>query len=114
LELPRIKAPISAKLVFENEKFHSRSTGIFTFLPYIRKFGIDQVISNSLYPSTKAISKSSSILSFIALKLSNIKRYSDDDLWFMDRGLGLFAGLNVLPKSAWLSSYSSRVTKQIF
>ena len=28
----------------------------------------------------------------------------------MDRGLGLFAGLNVLPKSAWLSSYSSRVT----
>jgi hypothetical protein len=28
----------------------------------------------------------------------------------MDRGLGLFAGLNVLPKTAWLSSYSSRVT----
>jgi hypothetical protein len=113
LGLPKIKAPISAKLGFENEKFHSRSTGVFTFLPYIRKFGIDQIISNSLYPSTKVISKSSSILSFIALKLSNIKRYSDDDLWCMDRGLGLFAGLNVLPKSAWLSSYSSRVTKQM-
>ena len=27
----------------------------------------------------------------------------------MDRGLGLFAGLNVLPKNAWFSSYSSRV-----
>lgn len=113
LELPKIKAPVSAKLGFENEKFHSRSTGIFTFLPYIRKFGIDRAISNSLYPSTKTISKNSSILSFIALKLSNIKRYSDDDLWCMDRGLGLFAGLNVLPKSAWLSSYSSRVTKQM-
>ena len=28
----------------------------------------------------------------------------------MDRGLGLFAGLNVLPKAAWLSSYSDRTT----
>jgi hypothetical protein len=27
----------------------------------------------------------------------------------MDRGMGLFAGLNVLPKTAWFSSYSSRV-----
>jgi hypothetical protein len=55
----------------------------------------------------------SSILSFVGLKLSNVKRYSDDDLWCMDRGLGLFAGLNVLPKSAWLSSYSSRVTTEM-
>lgn len=113
LELPKIKAPIAAQLDFENEKFHSRSTGVLTFLPYIRKFGIDQAISSSLYPSTRTIGKSASILSFIALKLSNIKRYSDDDLWCMDRGLGLFAGLNVLPKSAWLSSYSSRVTKRM-
>jgi hypothetical protein len=31
----------------------------------------------------------------------------------MDRGMGLFAGLNVLPKTAWLSSYSSRVTTEM-
>jgi hypothetical protein len=55
----------------------------------------------------------SSILSFVALKLSDVKRYSDDDRWCMDRGLGLSADLNVLPKSAWLSSYSSRVTKEM-
>ena len=113
LELPKIKAPISNMLEFKNEKFHSRATGIFAFLPYIRKFGIDEAINNSLFPETKPISKISSILSFLALKLSNVKRYSDDDMWCMDRGLGLFAGLNVLPKSAWLSSYSSRVTKQM-
>jgi hypothetical protein len=29
----------------------------------------------------------------------------------MDRGIGLFAGLNVLPKAAWFSSYSSAVTR---
>jgi hypothetical protein len=29
----------------------------------------------------------------------------------MDRGLGWFAGLNVLPNGAWLSSYSSAVSR---
>ena len=113
LELPKIKAPISGTLEIIDEKFHSSSTGIFVFLPYIRKFGIDKAIGSSSYPETKTISNFSSILSFIALKLSDVKRYSDDDMWCMDRGLGLFAGLNVLPKSAWLSSYSSRVTKRM-
>ena len=113
LLLPKIKAPIAGMLDFRNEKFHSASTGIFAFLPFIKKYGIDKVITDSSYPSTKSIDKLSSILSFVAIKLSNVKRYSDDDMWCMDRGLGLFAGLNVLPKSAWLSSYSSRVTKDI-
>jgi hypothetical protein len=31
----------------------------------------------------------------------------------MDRGLGLFASLNVLPKAAWMSSYSHRVTRRM-
>jgi len=113
LELPKIKAPIAGTLEIKDEKFYSGSTGIFAFLPFIRKYGIDKVIDNSSYPGTKNINKFSSILSFIALKLSDVKRYSDDDMWCMDRGLGLFAGLNVLPKSAWLSSYSSRVTKEM-
>lgn len=30
----------------------------------------------------------------------------------MDRGLGLFAGLNVLPKSTWYSSYSSAIGRK--
>ena len=54
-----------------------------------------------------------SILSFLALKLSNIRRYTTDDLWCMDRGLGLFAGLNVLPKAAWFTSYSHRITREM-
>ena len=113
LALPKIEAPVSGMLEISDEKFHSNSTGIFAFLPYIRKFGIDQAITGSSYPQTKTINKLSSILSFLALKLSSFKRYSNDDLWCMDRGMGLFAGLNVLPKSAWLSSYSSRVTKDM-
>jgi hypothetical protein len=96
-----------------DEKFHSTATGLFAFLPVIRQYGLDRIIESSSYPATREINKMSSILSFVGLKLSSVKRYSDDDLWCMDRGLGLFAGLNVLPKSAWLSSYSSRVTTEM-
>jgi hypothetical protein len=52
-----------------------------------------------------------SVLAFVALKLSDARRYSADDLWCMDRGPGLFAGLNVLPKTASLSSYADRTTR---
>jgi hypothetical protein len=114
LELPKITAPVAGALdLLVEERFHSSATGIFTFLPLIRQYGLDEAIAASSYPGTKDIDKLSSILSFIALKLSDIRRYSDDDLWCMDRGMGLFAGLNVLPKSSWLSSYSSRVTKEM-
>ena len=113
LEVPKLVAAVSGNISFDCEKFFSNATGIFAFLPYIDKYGIDKIIYDSAYPETKSISRISSILSFVALKLSNVKRYSNDDLWCMDRGLGLFGGLNVLPKSSWLSSYSSRVTKDM-
>lgn len=113
LELPKVEAPVSAELSFDNERFTSPSAGLLCFLPYIAKYKIDKVIENSLYPETKQINRLSSIMGFIGLKLSNIRRYSSDDLWCMDRGLGLFAGLNVLPKNAWFSSYSDRVTKNM-
>jgi len=113
LELPSIKAPVAGKLDWEPEKFHSSNTGLFSFLPVIHQYGIHQLIERSDYPSTKGIGKMSSIMCFMALKLSGVKRYSHDDLWCMDRGIGLFAGLNVLPKTAWFSSYSSRVDAQM-
>jgi len=93
--------------------FSSNSLGLLCFWPYIKRFGIDKIINESGYPETTAISKFSSIMSFLALKLSNIRRYSADDLWCMDRGPGFFAGLNVLPKTGWFSSYSHRVTRQM-
>lgn len=108
----KIEAPRSIALEPEAQGFKT-NTGILTFLPYIRHYRLDEIIENSGFPQTKTISSLSSILSFLALKLSNVRRYSTDDIWCMDRGLGLFAGLNVLPKTAWFSSYSSRVTRQM-
>jgi len=106
-------APKSERLSFEPEKFSSQLAGILLFLPIIRSYGIDKLIEDSDYPQTAVINRLSSILSFLALKLSNIERYNMDDAWCMDRGMGLFAGLNILPKTAWFNSYSSGITRDM-
>ncbi len=110
----QLTAPTSNSLSYINEKFSTQhSIGLLGLLPYLRRYGIDQVILDSDYPETQTLNRLSSILSFVALKLSRIRRYGADDLWCMDRGLGLFAGLNVLPKTAWFSAYSYRVNRSM-
>lgn len=110
----QLVAPESAQLDFSQENFTAQnSLGLLCLFPYIERYGIDKLLEHSQYPATKVISTQSSLMSFMALKLSNVKRYSRDDVWCMDRGLGLFAGLNVLPKAAWMSSYSHRVTRRM-
>jgi len=110
----KLEAAQASLLDYEPEAFQTHnSAGLLCLLPIVRRFGLDSVIEQSLYPETKAIPKLNAILSFLALKLSNVRRYTSDDLWCMDRGLGLFAGLNVLPKAAWFTSYSHRVTRRM-
>ena len=108
-----VTAPKSQLLVDIQEEFNTQNAGILCFLPILKDYGIDKIIESSSYPGTKAVPTLQSILAFLALKLSNVRRYTADDLWCMDRGLGLFAGLNVLPKAAWYSSYSHRVTRDM-
>ena len=113
-DTPKITAPVAKQLSLPtNESFSTQLAGLLCVLPYIIRYGIHDAINASLYPQTSDINRLSSILSFVALKLSNVRRYSADDTWCMDRGMGLFAGLNVLPKAAWFSSYSSSVTRDM-
>ncbi|MEM9217090.1 MAG: transposase [Cyanobacteria bacterium P01_F01_bin.150] len=108
----QLNAPISQTLSYAPEEFSStHGIGILCLLPYLDHYGINTLITNSTYPETEQLNRVSSILSFVALKGSNIRRYSHDNGWCMDRGLGLFVGLNVLPKAAWCSSYSHRVIR---
>ncbi len=113
LDQIQVEAEKSIPLRFSPEAFKSSNAGILMFLAFIRYYRIDTVITRSGYPETSMIDKYSSVLCFLALKLANRRRYSSDDTWCMDRGMGLFAGLNVLPKTAWYTSYSDRVTSDM-
>ena len=110
---PRLRAPESVLLAPQaSEEFQSeRAAGMLCLLPWIRHYGLDSAIEQAGYPGTSCLPALQSVLAFVALKLSDVRRYSADDLWCMDRGPGLFAGLNVLPKTASLSSYADRTTR---
>ena len=113
----KIKAPKSKPVNWEQDNgktFHSeRGIGILPFLPLLSWLNVDQWIASASYPETSELNRVQSVLSFIALKLAGHSRYSQDDIWAMDRGFGLFSGLNVLPKDSTLSSYSYRTNRRM-
>src|SRR3990167_466786 len=88
-----------------------RAAGVLVFLPLLESMGIIKAIKDSKFPQTSQLSSVQMVLSFLALKLIGNTRWSHDSVWNMDRVLGLFAGLNVLPKATTLSSYSYRVQR---
>jgi transposase len=83
--------------------------GIFLFMPLIEQLRLPQVVEKASLPGSKQIPSLQYFLSFLALKLIGKERLSQiNDLSF-DRGMGLFAGLNVLPKCTAASDYSYRL-----
>ena len=83
--------------------------GIFLFAPLIERLGLPEVVSQASLPGSKQIPPLQYLLSFLALKLIGKERLSQvNDLSF-DQGMGLFAGLNVLPKCTAISDYSYRL-----
>jgi hypothetical protein len=109
----KITAPKSQKLESVETEFSTNNAGLLCLLAYLQQYGIDKVIENSNFPATSVIGRQSAIYCFIALKASNVRRYSIDDIWCMDRGMGAFANLNNLPKAGWFTSYSDRVTRDM-
>jgi len=81
------------------------------FLPLIEQLGIVRAIRDAGFARTSVLSDVASVMSFLALKLLGNERLSHDSAYNLDRGLGLFAELNVLPKSGTLSSYSYRIER---
>lgn len=108
------KPPVCTTIKIRDEEFvTTMATPGLIFLPLINELGIVPAMEGSGFPGTTEISNTSYLLSLLALKLAGGKRWSHDENWCFDRGLGLFAGLNVLPKNSSLSSYSYRVTREM-
>jgi len=99
--------PKSISYEIVNEEFSTEfGAGPLVFLPLLKELGIVDAIEKAKFPDTKQLSDVQSVLSFLALKLMGGMRWSHDTKWNMDRALGLFADLNVLPKSTTLSKVS--------
>jgi transposase len=104
-EVPERSVSISIPEL-EGRTFDSDSAGIFLFAPFLAKLDIEEIVRAAGLPGTKAIPASSYFLSFLAFKLLGTERYAHVGDHAFDPALGLFAGLNVLPKCTAMSTYS--------
>jgi transposase len=90
----------------EGRHFSCESAGVFLFAPFLERFQAPELVSSAGLPGTKVIPAVSYFLSFLALKIIGTERYAHMGDHAFDPGLGLFAGLNVLPKCTAMSTYS--------
>ena len=90
----------------EGAKFESAGAGVFLFAPFLGQLDLAGVVQDAGLPGSKAIPAVSYLLSFLALKLLGDERYAHVGDHAFDPGLGVFAGLNVLPKCTAMSTYS--------
>lgn len=88
------------------QHFVSEHAGIYLFAPLLSQFNWDAVVNHAGLPGSKVIPAKKYLLSFIALKLLGTERFAHVGSYSFDPALGLFAGLNVLPKCTALSTYS--------
>lgn len=88
------------------QKIHSSTAGIFLFAPFLAQLNIGKIVASAQLPGSKIVPACNYLLSFLALKLLGTERFAHVGDHSFDAGLGLFAGLNVLPKCTALSTYS--------
>ena len=82
------------------------------FLPLLARLGFDRLVTDAGYPGSEMIPAASALLSLLALKLLDKERRSHIDDFNFDEALGLFAGLNILPKKSFATDYSYRTGRE--
>jgi len=103
--VPQRSAPISV-VDLDGQRFESDCAGVFLFAPLLAQFDVAAIVRAAGLHGSKAVPAISYLLSFLALKLLGEERYAHVGEHGFDAGLGLFAGLNVLPKCTAMSTYS--------
>ena len=89
--------------------FRTQFGGLFLFVPYLVSIPWEKVFGRNGFPGTKMIPAAQAIRSLLGLKLYGSARHSHVMSEVLDPGLALFAGLNCIPKRAFLTEYSSRI-----
>lgn len=93
--------------------FETQAGGLFLFLPSLLDWDLPTWVRRAKLPGSRMIPALQSVLSLLALKLTGKERISHVMDVCFDPGFALFAGLNVIPKTTALSTYSYRITREM-
>lgn len=95
----------------ETGRLQTQHAGLFLLIGDLLALDLPALVDAAGWPSTSQLSAIHSVLSLMALKLQGRRRRSHVQNVVHDPALGLFAGLNVLPKTWHLKTYSYRTTR---
>ena len=114
-ERPDIPRPTAAavadvrRLDLRPRQLRTKFGGLFLFVPYLAAIPFDNLLEEAGLPGSKKIPAAQAMRALLALKLFGNARHSHVMSYVFDEGLALFAGLNVMPKRAFLTAYSCRI-----
>jgi hypothetical protein len=114
-ERPDVARPDTAaaadvrRLDLAPRRFRTRFGGLFLFLPTLAQIPLDKLLEEVGFPGSEMIPSGHAMRALLALKLFGNARHSHVMSHVFDEGLALFAGLNVSPKRAFLTEYSTRI-----
>ena len=104
-------ADVRALSLEPGRRLSTRHAGLFLFLPLLAELRFDRLVTKADYPGSQMVPAANALLSLLTLKLIDKERLSHIDDFNCDEALGLFAGLNILPKKSFATDYSYRTTR---
>lgn len=119
-ERPPVTCPTKAnvadvrQLDLSPQGFRTKFGGLYLFLPFIASIPFDDIVEKAGFPGSKMIPAGCAMRALLALKLFGSARHSHVMSYVLDQGIALFAGLNAIPKRAFLTEYSCRIDPRTY
>jgi transposase len=104
-------ADVRELVLDDGRQFPTKVAGLFLFLPLLLELDLPQAVSDAKLPGSKQIPPLQALLALLAPKLIGKRRISHICDLCNDEGAGLFAGLNVLPKTTYATDYSYKTER---
>lgn len=92
--------------------FHTKLGGLFVALKIVSDLRVHKIPNELNWYGSKMIPTENAFISCLLLKLIGMERKSHVMDVVFDKGAALAAGLNVVPKTAYLSEYANRITHE--
>jgi transposase len=90
----------------EGRRFATKVAGLFLFLPMLLDLDLPGAVATAGLPGSEQIPPLQALLALLTPKLLGKRRVSHIGDLCCDEGAGMFAGLNVLPKTTFATDYS--------
>jgi len=102
------------RLDLRPRQLRTKFGGLFLFVPYLAAIPFEPLLEEAGLPGSKKIPAAHAMRALLALKLFGNARHSHVMSYVFDEGLALFAGLNVMPKRAFLTESSCRIDPECY